>query len=52
MFLHFSDFRLGIEPMEAGDVIELDSLEELAEADPTYLPFLTESPSQKEDFFP
>lgn len=52
MFLHFSDFRLGIEPMEAGDVIEIDSLEELAEADPAYLPLLTESPSQKEDFFP
>lgn len=52
MFLHFADFRLGIEPMEAGDVIEIDSLEELAEADPAYRPFLTESPSQKEDFFP
>ncbi len=38
--------------MEAGDVIEIDSLEELAEADPAYRPFLTESPSQKEDFFP
>lgn len=52
MFLHFADFKLGIEPMEAGDVIELDSLEELAEADPAYRPLLTESSSQKEDFFP
>ena len=36
MFRHFEEYRLGIYPMQPGDVVELDSLEELAEADPAY----------------
>jgi len=34
MFLHFSDFTLGIRKMNAGDVLEIDSLRELEQADP------------------
>ncbi len=31
MFLHFEDFKLGIYEMQKGDVIEIDSLDELTE---------------------
>ena len=36
MFCHFDEYRLGIRPMEAGDCLEIDSLEELKAADPSY----------------
>lgn len=36
IFCHPEDFRLGIRPMEAGAVVEIDSLEELAALDPAY----------------
>ena len=36
MFCHFDDYRLGIRPMGAGDCLEIDSLEELKAADPSY----------------
>ena len=35
-FLHASEYHLGIYPMQYGDVIEIDSLEELAELDCRY----------------
>ncbi|MCM1119875.1 MAG: phosphocholine cytidylyltransferase family protein [bacterium] len=36
MFCHPEDFELGIRPMQSGDVIEVDSLEELAALDGRY----------------
>ena len=36
MFCHFDEYRLGIRPMEAVDCLEIDSLEELKAADPSY----------------
>ena len=36
LFCHPEKYRLGIRPMEKGDIIEIDSLEELAAADPSY----------------
>ncbi len=36
MFCHFDAYRLGIRPMRSSDIIEIDSIEELREADPAY----------------
>ena len=36
MFEHFEEYELGINPMESGDVVEIDSLEELVRVDNTY----------------
>ena len=36
MFRHPEHFKLGIYPMNSGDVIEIDSYEELVEEDPSY----------------
>ena len=43
MFCHFDEYELGIIPMNRGDVEEIDSLQELAEADPAYSSLLKES---------
>lgn len=40
MFCHFGDFRLGIREMRSVDIVEIDSLEELAAIDPTYRKYL------------
>lgn len=40
LFCHPEEYRLGIRPMEKGDIIEIDSLEELAAVDPSYEEFL------------
>lgn len=40
MFCHFGDYALGIHEMQPGAVVEIDSLEELAEIDPAYERFL------------
>lgn len=40
MFCHPEDYVLGIREMHPGDIVEIDSLEELAEADPDYRKFL------------
>lgn len=40
MFCHKDDYTLGIRPMHQGDVIEVDSLTELAQIDPYYLPLI------------
>lgn len=37
MFCHFQDYRLGIRPMEAGDILEIDSFDELTALDSSYL---------------
>lgn len=37
MFIHFSDFQLGIRTMENGDLIEIDSLDELKQIDSKYM---------------
>ncbi len=42
MFYHFGDYQLGIRPMQAGDVIEIDSLNELAALDRSYQKYLEE----------
>ncbi len=36
MFCYPGEYTLGIRPMQGGDIVEIDSLEELAEADPSY----------------
>lgn len=40
MFCHFEDYTLGIQKMEASDVIEIDGLEELAAIDCSYQAYL------------
>lgn len=40
MFCHPQDYTLGIRVMKEGDIVEIDSLEELAQADPSYRQFL------------
>ena len=40
MFCHFKDFRLGIREMKSSDIIEIDSLDELAAIDLSYRVFL------------
>lgn len=42
LFCHPAEYELGIRPMERGDILEIDSLEELAQMDPSYLPVLEE----------
>lgn len=37
MFIHFNDFKLGIRVMQSGDMVEIDSLEELKIIDPKYM---------------
>ena len=36
LFCHPEDYTLGIRPMDAGSVVEIDSFQELVAADPTY----------------
>lgn len=36
MFCHFNEYNLGIRPMEAGDVLEIDGYDELIEIDKSY----------------
>lgn len=36
MFCHFEEYELGIRPMDQGDVLEIDGLDELIKADPSY----------------
>ena len=36
LFCHPEDYRLGIRPMEKGSIVEIDSFQELVEADPSY----------------
>ncbi len=40
LFCHPEEYQLGIFPMEKGDIIEIDSLEELALADGTYQKYI------------
>jgi CTP:phosphocholine cytidylyltransferase-like protein len=42
LFCYPQEYTLGIHPMQAGDVVEIDSLAELAALDKTYAPFLRE----------
>ena len=42
LFCHPNDYRLGVRPMEPGDVAEVDSLAELAALDPGYRRYLAE----------
>lgn len=41
MFCHLEDYKLGIWPMEIGDIIEVDSLNELAELDSSYQKYIS-----------
>ena len=36
MFCHFEEYELGIMPMKKGDIVEIDSFEELIELDRSY----------------
>lgn len=40
LFCHPEDYQLGVFPMDAGDITEVDSLAELAALDPSYLGYL------------
>lgn len=40
MFCHFDDYALGIRPMQAHDIVEIDDLEELVAIDHSYHSFL------------
>ena len=40
MFCHFQEYRLKVMPMKAGDVVEVDSLEELAALDHSYQKYI------------
>ena len=40
MFCHFSEYTLGIREMRQEDIIEIDDLEELVKADPSYKSYL------------
>ena len=40
MFCHFNDFSLGIRPMQKSDIIEVDSLQELATIDHSYKKYI------------
>ena len=40
MFCHFDEYRLGIREMQAEDIIEIDGIDELAQADPSYRTYL------------
>lgn len=40
LFCHPDEYRLGVFPMEAGDIAEVDSLAELAALDPSYQAYL------------
>ena len=39
MFRHLDKFRLGITPMDRGDVMEIDSYDELVKVDPSYVDY-------------
>lgn len=41
MFYHLENYKLGIWPMKEGDIIEVDSLEELARLDVNYQKYIT-----------
>ena len=43
MFLHASDFNLGITPMNKGDIIEIDNIHELASNDNSYSIYLKDA---------
>ena len=40
LFCHPEDFRLGIREMQAGDIVEIDSFDELIAMDPSYKTYL------------
>lgn len=42
LFRYPREYRLGVSPMEAGDIVEVDSLAELAALDPGYRKYLDE----------
>ncbi|MDE6261357.1 MAG: phosphocholine cytidylyltransferase family protein [Oscillospiraceae bacterium] len=42
LFCYPQEYRLGVFPMEAGDIVEVDSLAELAALDPSYRKYLDE----------
>ena len=43
MFCHFDDFKLGIRPMNASDIIEVDNLSELIALDESYKKYVEEN---------
>lgn len=49
MFCHFNDYKLGIREMNKDDILEIDNLEELAAADPTYKKYLSSFARTQDD---
>lgn len=49
LFCYPQEYKLGIQQMEATDVIEIDNLSELAEIDPTYKKYLTEETAYEQE---
>ena len=45
MFRHFDKFSLGITPMNRGDVVEIDSYDELVEVDGSYVGYISNNSS-------
>lgn len=43
MFCHFDDFKLGIRPMNASDIVEVDNLSELIALDANYKKYVEEN---------
>jgi len=43
LFCHPGEYQLGIRPMQKSDIIEIDTLEELAAADPSYACYMSGS---------
>ena len=43
MFCHFDEYRLGIREMSREDIIEIDGIDELAQADPGYKEYIAGS---------
>ena len=51
MFYHFSEYKLGIREMKAGDIIEIDGLDELAAIDHSYQPYLQSKANRLEETY-
>lgn len=49
LFCYPQEYKLGIQQMDATDVIEIDNLSELAEIDPTYKKYLTEETAYEQE---
>ena len=49
MFCHFTDFTMGIRPMQKNDIIEVDDLQELAAIDHSYKKYITKTEDHNDE---